>query len=136
MASVSPHWHVATGLAGYGPDGADGFACFDSLGGALEYARDELSTFVDMAHEGAHMFAEAKQYEEAWQEVARCESLELLRANLDPARVSAPLYRDDAAAYASLQEDQAAAFPHDVSHNARLYLWECDEPECEHCDEE
>lgn len=129
--SHRPHWHVATGLAGYGPEASDsdGFATFASLADALEYARDELVWFVDYAHEGAHAFGEAGQFEDAWKEVLRVEELENLRANLSPTRRLAPLYRDDPAAYAALQESQAAEFPHDVSHNTRLYLWQCETPD-------
>jgi hypothetical protein len=133
---LASHYHVAYGLAGYGPDGADGFACFDEVGAALEYARDELARDVDMAHEDAHALADDGQYEDAWRAIVRMEDLEVLRANLDPARRQAPLYRDAAAAYAQLQTDQAGAFPHDVSETSRLYLWECDVDGCEHCEED
>ncbi len=130
------HWHVATGLSGYGPDGADGFASFDSLAQALDYARDEMRDAIDFAHDGAHGFAQAEDYESAWNEVLRIESLETLRANLDPARQSAPLYRDDPVAYAALLESQAADFPHDWSEHTRLYLWQCEDPAtCEHGEE-
>ena len=130
------HWHVATGLAGYGPEGADGFVTFSTLSDALEYARDEISTFVDMAHEDAHACGAAGMFEDAWREVLRIEDLESWRANLDPARRSAPLYREDPAAYASMQEEQAAQFPRDVSYNTRLYLWQCEDPAtCEHGEE-
>lgn len=136
IMDASTHWHVATGLVGYGPDGADGFATFDTLAGALDYARDELSMFVDMAHEEAHAFGDEGQFEEAWRAVLLMERLELLRANLDPARSQAPLYRDDPPAYFALLESQANEFPHDVSHNTRLYLWQCDDPaSCEHGEE-
>lgn len=137
------HWHVATGLAGYGPEGSDGFACYATLADALEGAREEMRSFVDMAHDAAHGFGDAGQFEDAWLEVLRCERLEVLRANLDPARRDAPLYRDRAGyppgdeRWCKLQESQAADFPHDVSHNTRLYLWQCEDPAgCEHCEEE
>ncbi len=147
------HYHVQSGLAGYGPDADENTATLDALADALDYAREELSTFIDMAHEDAQQLAlHASQYHaaykldssrvdmmrsalehyaDAWKELERVETLETLRANLDPARRNAPLYRDDAAAYAALQESQAADFPHDVSSNARLYLWTCGESECE-----
>jgi hypothetical protein len=127
------HYHVASGLAGYGPDASDsdGFPTFETLGEALDYARDELLVFIDMAHEDAHALADDGQYEDAWRQIERVEALENLRANLDTKRASAPLYVDDAAAYAALQESQLAEFPHDVSHNARLYVWSCVETECE-----
>lgn len=133
----APHWHVATGLAGYGPDGSDGYACFDSLSGALEYARDEVLASVDYAHDSAHAAAASDDYRGAWEDVLRMESLETLAANLGSWRKSAPLYLHDPDAYAALQESQAADFPHDVSHNTRLYLWQCEDPTtCEHCDED
>lgn len=147
------HFHVAYGLAGYGPDAPDdGFPTFETIGEALEYAREELSTDSDSAHSMAHDLAlHASQYHaaykldasredmlrmavnhyaNAWRELERSESLELLRANLDPARASAPLYRDDPAAYAALQETQLAEFPVDVSEHSRLYVWDCSDSEC------
>lgn len=127
---MSVHYHVQSGLAGYGPDADENTPTFETLADALDYARDELSTYVDMAHQDAHALAESGDFESAWLEILRIESLELLYANLDPKRASAPLYAGDAAAYAALQESQAQDFPHDVSSNARLYLWECAEPEC------
>jgi hypothetical protein len=133
----APHWHVATGLAGYGPDGDDGFACFDTLSDALEYAREEITRSVDDADETAYAHADNRDYEAAWQEKRRADDLTALAANLAPTRREAPAYRDDPAAYASMQEDQAAQFPYAVSHNTRLYLWQCDDPAaCEHCDTE
>jgi hypothetical protein len=130
------HYHVASGLAGYGPDASDsdGFASFDSLSDALEYARNELSTYVDMAHEDAHYLGDQGDFEAAWRQIELMEHLELLRANLSPERREAPLYARDVAAYRALQESQADEFPHDVSGNARLYLWECSEVDCESYD--
>jgi hypothetical protein len=118
-------------LQGYGPDVDEGTPTFDDLSSALEYARDDLSVWIDMAHEAAHSFAADGQFEDAWKEILRCEDLELWRANLDPARRDAPLYKDDPAAYAAMQSEQAAQFPRDVSYNSRLYLWDCDESDCE-----
>ena len=131
------HYHVAHGLAGYGPDVDEGTPTFEVLAEALEYARDELASDIDLAHESAHAFGDAGQFEDAWREVLRMESLETLRANLDPARASAPLYAADPAAYNALQEKQAAElFPVDAYGPAgRLYLWDCDEAECLEDDE-
>jgi hypothetical protein len=129
-ASSQTHWHVENGIAGYGPDTGEGTPTFDSLADALDYARDELNEFADMAHQAAHALAEQGQFEDAWRESTRVEALDVLRGNLDPKRRNAPLYRDNATAYASLLESQAAEFPHDVSYNVRLYLWPCDAAEC------
>ncbi len=140
MSNGLTHWHVASGLAGYGPDCDEGTPTFHDLGDALEYARDELSVYVDMAYDGARSSAEpwapegheaaAPDYETAWQEVSRAWELETLRANLDPKRSEAPLYAGDTDAYSALQRSQAEEFPHDVSYNARLYLWDCQNEEC------
>ncbi len=37
------HWHVATGLTGYGPDGSDGFDTADSLVDLVHLAAGELA---------------------------------------------------------------------------------------------
>lgn len=130
--SETLHYHVAYGLAGYGPDASDsdGFPTFESLGDALSYARDELSTDVDSLHISARMLAESEDYKGAWFEMMRAEDLDILRMNLDPARASAPLYVDDAVAYRALQQSQLADFPVDVSASSRLYVWDCTETEC------
>lgn len=131
------HYHVATGLAGYGPDAADtdGYPTFDTAQEALSYARDELTTWIDFAAETAQSYAAGEDYEQAWKESQRADDLETLRANLDPARREAPLYRDNPTAYQTLVQEQVGGFPHDVSYNTRLYLWQCDESECADEDE-
>jgi hypothetical protein len=131
------HWHIAHGLQGYGPDGADGFGCADSLESAAESARDELARDVDFCEESAHGFAEQGDFESAWVEHRRADSLELLRANLNPARSSAPLYADDPAAWQStLRSLLEQSFPVAISHSTSLYVWECFEDDCEHCEDD
>ncbi len=126
----SAHYHVQSGLAGYGPDCDENTATFENLSEALDYARDEFLVYIDMLDGDMRQLASQGDYEESWRTFEFIERLEFLRANLDPRRANAPLYRDDAAAYAALQESQADEFPHDVSHNSRLYLWTCTEAEC------
>jgi hypothetical protein len=125
------HYHVANGIAGYGPDCDESTPTYDTLADAIEGAREELSVWEDIARETAEGFADAGDFESAWKEHKRAESLWILRANLDPARKNAPLYRDNPKAYADLLKSQFEDFPHDVSTNSRLYLWECDNEECE-----
>lgn len=127
---MTSHYHVQHGLAGYGPDCDESTPTFETLAEALDYARDELSTDADMAHEDAHALADDGRFEDAWQAIERMEELELLRANLDPKRQHAPLYANDPRAYAALQESQAAEFPVEVGNHSRLYLWDCSETEC------
>lgn len=130
---MSSHFHVASGLAGYGPDASDsdGFARFDTLGEALQYVHEsELPLWIDQAHETAQCLAAGEDYRGAWYEVVRADDLEALRQNLNPARRSAPMYVDDLAAYEAMQQDQLATFPRTVSDSSRLYVWECDESYC------
>jgi hypothetical protein len=122
------HYHCESGLQGYGPDATDeGFTVFEDLEQALEAAREELSAFAEMAYEDAQALAESEDYESAWKELKRSEELETLRANFSTERKSAPLYVDNSQAWKEELERLADMFPLDVSHNARLYLWQCDE---------
>ncbi len=133
-----PHYHVAYGVAVYAPDGADGYASFEDLAGALEYASDYLQESADAAYELADVYADEGRFEEAWTELRLSRALELQRMNQDiERRRNAPLYKDDDEAYAALLEDLAGAYPVDVdSRSCRLYLWGCDEAGCEHWEDD
>ncbi len=133
-----PHYHVAYGLAGYGPDGADGYASFEDLAGALEYASDYLRESADMLEEEAEAEAENGRYEDAWKAHKHADRLELQRMNQDlERRRNAPMYVDDDEAYAALLDDLAGAYPIDVdSRSCRLYLWACDEAGCDHWEDD
>ena len=127
------HWHIATGLAGYGPDGADGFGTAETLDDAAEYARDELRNAVDSCEEGADILAGEGRFEQAWNEHKRADRLEILRANIDPERQNAPLYKDRPEVWAeTLSRILGEEFPCDISEHSRLYVWQCDDSECEH----
>lgn len=130
--STQTHYHVAYGLAGYGPDDIGGQ--LETLSDALECARDELATDVDSAHEAILSHIESQEWEQACEAFTAMEALEILRMNLDPKRRSAPMYVNDPAAYAALQETQLDLFPVDVGTSSRLYVWECD-ADCEIDDE-
>lgn len=98
MTTQGFHWHVKVGIPGYGPDltDADGYAGTDDAD-AADSVRYELSSFADFLEDGASMLAEQEDYKGAWLNHKKAEALLALRANLDPARASAPFYRDDPA---------------------------------------
>jgi hypothetical protein len=132
------HWHIATGLAGYGPDAADhGYDTATDMRHLADSIAEELKHFADFNDQGARSEAEAEDYKEAWQTMMLAEELSILAMNLDyDKRLQAPLYVNDAAALdASIERIVSEQFPLDVSYNTRLYVWQCDEAECEHTDE-
>jgi hypothetical protein len=123
----TPHTHVASGLAGYGPDAADsGFIVTHNVRETAEAIRDELNAWADIAYQSAEALADSGDFEQAWAEHKRSQSLETLRMNLDSKREEAPLYKDNPALWEStLQRLINENFPLDVSHNSRLYVWDC-----------
>jgi hypothetical protein len=136
MTGVS-HWHIASGLAGYGPDGTDGYSTATDMQNLAYSVAEELQSFAGYNDDSARCLAEAGDYKEAWQTMMLAESLSALFHNLDyDKRLQAPLYVNDAAALdASIERIVEETFPLDVSYNTRLYVWQCDEAECEHLDE-
>lgn len=127
------HFHVATGLQGYGPDAADGYGTYavDALSDVAEAIRGELADAVDYLWQSHSALGEAGQYEDAYRAIVLTQHLDAMRANLDPKRADAPLYRDDAAAWqATLRRLVLDAHGTDITDNTRLYVWECDNAEC------
>ncbi len=133
---IAKHYHVESGMQGYGPDSDDGWYAHEGIRDVADAIRDELSIFEDIAHDSAESFADAGDFESAWSEHKRVESFEFLRANLSNDRESAPLYVDNPALWeGTLARIIGETFPLDVSHNARLYVWECAETDCHNFEE-
>lgn len=129
---MGQHWHVASGIVGYGPDPADdGFATLHTVHEIADAVRYELDSYADAAHDFAEQLAGDGDFESAWREHKRSEELGTLVLNLDPARTQAPLYRNDPARWEQTLWTLLGELPLDVSDLARLYLWECSEDECE-----
>ncbi len=129
------HTHIASGLAGYGPDASDsdGFTTTHTVRETAEAIREKLSIWADNAYESAEALADAGQFEEAWTEHRRVGAMNVLRMNLDGIRAESPLYksRDSEAWDTTLARLISENFPLDVSPNSRLYVWDCSETECE-----
>jgi hypothetical protein len=135
--TTTRHYHVAFGLAGYGPDAADsdGFPFLPSLRDAVQYAGRELVDAAEYLFEGATVAGDQQDYETAWLDFRHSEDLRNLAANADiDGRADAPLFigPEGAGRLAATVEDIAAGFPVDLDRSGtrRLYLWECVESGC------
>lgn len=151
---MTKHWHVAYGIAGYGPDGVDGFLTATEIRGPGGLA-DLISTELQKAAEASYQEAEGLSIEadklreqrltdrelealRAYQEeMQRTDTLSTLSANFSINRESAPLYTDNPALWEeNVLRLVAKAFPCNISSNERLYVWECEEGgRCEHLQE-
>lgn len=133
---MSVHYHYGVGLQGYGPD-AENIGRADSLED-LSYGLDEeLRRAEDYCEEEAYALADAREFEEAWNAHMRAENLSILRRNLSWDRAQAPLYAGNLPlweeTFRGLVEE---TFPVDIGGYSSLYVWECQETECEEEEEE
>lgn len=129
------HWHVATGLAGYGPDASDteGFAVAWSASSAADMAVDEIRRSLDMLADTASNEAEQENYKEAWDNVQLSQELDIIARNLSSERASAPLYvGTDGKWELAVADLLGSTFPLDLDTDgrSRLYVWQCQEFEC------
>lgn len=139
MTVIQPaHWHIATGLQGYGPDGSDGYDTADTFEGLTSAIHEEVNRHANAEFEAADAIADGGEYEDAWNTLRRSRELDTIARNFNPSRAHAPIYRDNPAEWhACILRMVGDVFPLDVSHNTRLYVWQCENgPECEHLTEE
>lgn len=132
---MKPHWHAATGLAGYGPDGSNGYATATRIGELADMMKDELERAADSAAELAGILGENEEYKEAWETHVLADELYAHAYNTSNDRAKAPLYRDNAKLWAEKVLGFLALYPLDIDiqGNTRLYVWECEFPDvCEH----
>lgn len=126
------HYHVQTGISGYGPDSDENTYTSESVRETADAIRWELDNAIDANVQTANLAGERGYYEEAWEAHKLAETLETLRANLSNDRADAPLYRDDPAAWdTTLARLIAETFPLDIIEpSTRLYVWTCGEEDC------
>lgn len=136
------HWHIAYGLFGYGPDGADGFATFDTPESVAEALHSTyVPEVVEQLDDEARMHALDEDYKAAWEAHVYGDEVNIVRQNFNPARANAPLYADEPEKWRSTIIDLIGQhFPLQVVHSTpggtHLYVWECEEPDCDHLEEE
>ena len=145
------HWHVETGLQGYGPEAETPTFYPLTEDSALQAVSDELNRAADSAHELAMAIGDQAydppehwtatdadllaQFREAWRELKRSDHLATMAANTDPSRSQAPLYSANPFEGPQLWAIEvrrllSEANTEDLSHNSRLYVWQCSESEC------
>lgn len=143
--AMTGHWHVAGGLAGYGPDGSDGYGTATSGAQLADMLADELRGAADYLHEGAEATAESDKAA-AWDVSKEAEAAATLALNFDNKRSEAPLYAGrpddwDAEVERLAREHFPYYYDHTVgpgdSARLSLYAWRCDAGEtCEHVTDE
>jgi hypothetical protein len=142
------HWHVATGLKGYGPDGSVGFAYAETteeLCGAITYEIDRA--IEHQSQEGSYHAEKAREFRESGDilsELAHLrdflvcnslvEELEVNHGNFCWSRSETPLYRGKPELFEeAILKQVSEQFPMNTGHYNRLYVWKCTEgSSCEH----
>jgi hypothetical protein len=132
---MTHHWHVATGLAGYGPDASDdNWSTIDESDatGLADAIRSEAIFIAEFEQEGAEALADSEDFKGAWETMKSAERFSNLAASFDNKRASAPLYAKDRALWhETIYRMVAESFPADYRDgNSRLYVWECSETDC------
>ena len=143
-------FYVHTGLAGYGPDLEDGDYPARSWEDVASQVAWELRSAADFSHEGATaqadqakeayeaaqrgedgVVAAADLYHEAWTALRLSWELDNLAANFENlanAESPAPLYQGrPELRHARIWDLLTSQFPLNISHNSRLYVFECEE---------
>lgn len=143
--SMAGHWHVASGLAGYGPDGSDGFGTATGWTQLANLLAEELDRAAEYLHEGAEGAADHDKAE-AWDLNKEAFQASTMARNFDNGRADAPLYAGNPAAWHAAVEGLVAEhFPYYYDHtvgpdnSARLalYAWACEQgDDCEHATDE
>ena len=143
-------FYVHTGLAGYGPDLEDDDYPARSWEDVASQVAWELRSAADFSHEGARVLADqakeayeaaqrgedgvvaaADLYHEAWTALRLSWELGNLAANFENlanAESPAPLYQGrPELRHARIWDLLTSQFPLNISHNSRLYVFECEE---------
>lgn len=145
---MTTHWHVAGGLAGYGPNGEDGYAYAVTWRELADLLLEGLQRAAEYVYETAQAAAEGGDKAQAWDLVKECEELERLAQNFDNERREAPAYPTDDAWDAEIQRMVESNFPYYYDHTVNdsaenpsarlaLYAWPCTEgADCEHVEDD
>jgi hypothetical protein len=143
---MTTHWHVASGLAGYGPDGDDGYADAVTWRELADLLHGELNQVAEYLHEVAEGEATDGDKALAYDLIRKSEEAERLARNLDDSRADAPLYADNADLRdATVEALVESHFPYYYDHTVgpgnaarlALYAWPCEAgSECEHVEDD
>lgn len=138
LTATVGHWHVASGLAGYGPDAADsdGFAVAMTPEELADLLRSELSEWIDFECEQAESYGDDGDYKSAWMlHKHASDDMDTLSRNLDNKRGKAPYWQDHPGAWqAHVLKVASEYFPYSVNEGrSNVYAWPCEHAygECE-----
>lgn len=129
------HWHVSSGLCGYGPDGGNGeFLLSEDPEGLAQLIFDELDSHMDLVWDTMIAVKDHGGFQEAWRWFDLHQELYVIRQSFSPDRSSAPLYRDRQELWhETIMSLVTIHFPLDLNPEGtvRLYVWDCAERACD-----
>lgn len=128
------HWHVTTGIRGYGPD--DPGPAMDLMT-AASMASDEASYIADFCWESFYILKDSEMWEDAVHAVDDALDFETLAQNFDfseTGRSKAPLFQGEGGAERMEESikwlSNGSPWEYDNGRLA-LYMWECDSDDCD-----
>jgi hypothetical protein len=127
------HWHVGTGLRGYGFD-AETVGSYENAWQAGDAIGELLDRLGDSLMENAHSFAGMGEYKAAWDCYLACESLDREARNVSSERADAPLYHGDLelwSAEAARLIERWYPWAYSDHSPTTVHAWHCTEPACE-----
>ncbi len=120
---------TAYGIPGYGPDASDdNYGISETWPQVADELRRMLEESADSEGDSAAQYAQAGDYETAWNTRKHADEMYNLADNLNNSRADAPLYRDDPKVWdATIERTVGENFPYDVNSGCRIYAWADDE---------
>jgi hypothetical protein len=126
------------GIPGYGPDASnDSYTISATWPDVADDLKRRLEESADGEGDSAAAYAEAGDYETAWNTRKHADEMYNLAAQLDNQRQHAPLYEGQPELWAkTIERIVAENFPYDVNSGLRIYAWDSDEYAADDDDEE
>ena len=120
---------TAYGIPGYGPDASDdNYSVCDTWPQVADDLKRRLEECADGEGDSAEGYADAGDYETAWNTRKHADEMYNLAANLDNKRQDAPLYKGRPDLWAeTIKRIVGENFPYDVTSGGQIYAWESDE---------
>jgi hypothetical protein len=138
------HWHVQSGLTGYGPDASDtgGFNAFTDARAIADQIVAELQVWAQSERDSADALADSGDYQGAWRTLKHSDQLHNLADNFNNDRANAPLYVGDPVSWEqTIMRMVGEHFPIGVDPSygvaptdycrSMVYVWECVRGGCE-----
>ena len=117
---------TAYGIPGYGPDASDdNYGISETWPQVADDLKRRLEESADSEGDSAESYAQAGDYETAWNTRKHADEMYNLAAQLDNQRQHAPLYEGRPELWAeTIERIVSENFPYDVTSGCRIYAWE------------